>query len=161
MGEGPVLGAAAGSLGGKASLGTGAGYPGRVRGRGDQLQGAFASGRAVPPSPSVGAVHSAEHAWGSAACPSRAEEDAFQLFHFVCSLNDPINPQSHETNPLLSSLWPCWWKHAAIPPVPSQLAVIYVFQLGFSWKMNIKIMQGGSSQPDPQLGKLAALPNQL
>lgn len=63
----------------------GAAYPGRVRGRGDELQGAFASGWVVPPSPSVGAVHSAEPAWVSAACPSRAEEDAFQLFRSVCS----------------------------------------------------------------------------
>lgn len=77
MGAGPELGA--GSLCGKA------GDPGRVRGRGANLQGAFASGWVVPPSPSAGAVHSAEPAWGSAACPSRAEEDAFQLFHFVCS----------------------------------------------------------------------------
>lgn len=86
MGAGPELGAAAGSLCGEA----GAGYPERVRGRGDNLQGAFASGWVVPPSPSAGAVHSAEPAWGSAACPSRAEEDEFQLllfqlFRFVCS----------------------------------------------------------------------------
>lgn len=64
-------------------------------------------GQVVPPSPSVGVLHSAKDAWGSPACPTRAKEDAFQLSHFVCSLNDAVNPQSRKTNPLLSSSWPC------------------------------------------------------
>lgn len=64
-------------------------------------------GQAVPPSSSVGVLHSAKDAWGSPACPTSAKEDAFQLSHFVCLLNNAINPQSCKTNPLLSSSWPC------------------------------------------------------
>lgn len=57
--------------------------------------------------PSDGVLHSTKDAWGSPACRARPNEDAFCLSHFVCSLNDAVNPQSHKTNPLLSSSWPC------------------------------------------------------